>query len=187
LFISIKFVILNIFIIGLGYPLILFVFGQAIFPFQANGSLIRNKEGNIIGSELIGQKMRDEKYFWPRPSAADYNSLKSSASNLPLSSQVLQKDISNRYVNYHTEAGQVIPIDIITSSASGLDPHISPKAAYMQIERIAKTRKINPYRLKYLIDELIERPQYFIFGNYRVNVLKLNLELDERFKTENVR
>jgi potassium-transporting ATPase KdpC subunit len=185
LIISIKiFAVLTV-LCGVIYPLFITGIAQVIFPAKANGSLIM--QGNkVIGSELIGQKFDSIIYFSPRPSATDYNPLPSGGSNLgPTSSKLKQlvTDRSAQFTAFNQLSGsEVIPSEMLMASASGLDPHISPKAAFLQVNRIAKARNFSDeqkQKLQKLIAEQTESPQFLVLGETRINVLKLNLELDK--------
>jgi K+-transporting ATPase ATPase C chain len=155
------------------------------FPSKANGSLIK-KDGKIIGSELIGQKFDTTIYFWSRPSAIGYNPIPSGASNYGPTSDTLKKQVTARrtlFANANSMTDiSTIPKEMIFASGSGLDPHISPEAAYFQLDRVAKARKFNESQkqnVKQLIKNKTEGLQYSLFGEERVNVLALNLELDK--------
>ncbi len=151
---------------GVVYPVVI-TFAAKLFPSQANGSLIY-KEGKIIGSQLLAQKFQSESYFWPRPSAADFGTIPSGASNQGPTNAGLKEQISARRGVR----------DMKFASASGLDPHISPEAAKNQVERIAKARNLDQKALYKLLDRYIEGPQFGLFGEPRVNVLRLNIALD---------
>jgi K+-transporting ATPase ATPase C chain len=178
---------------GVIYPLVITLIGQVIFPNQSNGSLII-KDGNIIGSELLGQNFADSIYFQPRPSAINYNPMPSGASNLGLSSALLKEQVNTRITGFRKNNllsdSVTIPSEMLFASGSGVDPHISIEAAKLQINRIVKSRNINPNNSKLLynlIDSLKEYPQFGVLGNQVVNVLSLNLKLDEesnRWKTQ---
>lgn len=170
---------------GFIYPLVILLIGQIIFPYQANGSLIV-KDGNVIGSELLGQNFSDSIYFQSRPSAINYNPMPSGASNLGLSSALLKEQVNTREIEFRKnnllDDSISVPPDILFASASGVDPHISVESAKLQINRIIKSRNFKPdkSRLIYnLVDSLAEYPQFGILGNQVVNVLNLNLKLDE--------
>lgn len=170
-------------LLGFIYPSLITLIAKTIFPFEANGSLIKN-HGQIVGSALIGQDFSDPKYFWGRLSATTppYNSTASSGSNLGPNNPELIKRVKDRIAElkkYDSNNNLPIPIDLVTSSASGLDPHISILAAEYQVSRIAKTRKIREQILKDMILNNITDRQLFILGEPTVNVLKLNIELDE--------
>src|SRR5512135_731509 len=168
---------------GVVYPLVVTGIAQLLFPAQAGGSVIL-KDGKPVGSSLIGQPFDDPKYFWSRLSATSpspYNGSASSGSNYgPLSSSL--HDAVQGRVQALRQAdpgrGGPIPVDLITASASGLDPHISPAAAYYQVARVARTRRLSEARLRALVDQYTEGRTLGILGEARVNVLLLNRALD---------
>jgi len=168
---------------GIAYPLLVTGVVQLAFPEKANGSLIR-KEGGYAGSELIGQPFDDPKYFWGRPSATpefSYNAASSSGSNLGPSNPTLAEAVKERLKALQkADPGNPssIPIDLVTSSGSGLDPHISPAAASYQAPRVARLRGLSEERVRYLVDQFTEPRQWGFLGEPRVNVLRLNLALD---------
>jgi potassium-transporting ATPase KdpC subunit len=176
-------------ITGVIYPLFVTGLAQVFFPYQANGSLVM-QNNKAVGSEWIGQNFTGSDYFWGRPSttssspytAFDAGTLTgSSGSNLGPLSQTLVDTVGQRVKNLQNADLQnqtLIPVDLVTASASGLDPHISVSAAYYQIPRIARARGLDETIIKNLVDQFIEGPQFGIFGEPRVNVLKLNLALD---------
>lgn len=176
---------------GLLYPGLITGIAQVVFPYQANGSLITDADGNVIGSELIGQQFSDPAYFWGRPSATGpvpYNAAASSGSNYgPLNPALIGPDgiIQSRIDALHeaeAAAGvgntQPVPVDLVTASASGLDPEISPAAAQYQIPRVAALRGIDEATLRALVDRHTQGRTLGVLGEPRVNVLKLNLALD---------
>ena len=175
--------ILLIFILftGIIYPLAITGLAQMIFPFQANGSLVM-ADKKVVGSVLIGQAFNAPQYFWPRPSAVGYNPLPSSGSNLGPTSRVLSEQIQQREQElrslYNLPADASLPADLLFASGSGLDPHISPAAARLQIGRVAQARGLTEERLDALVEQFIEPAQFGVLGEPRVNVLLLNLALD---------
>jgi potassium-transporting ATPase KdpC subunit len=167
---------------GILYPLFITGIGQLFFPWQANGSLI-TKQGTTIGSKLIGQYFTDNKYFWVRPSATTpfpYNAANSSGSNLGPVNIKLFAAVSNRVglLKKMSPQNMAIPIDLVTASASGLDPEISPYAAFFQAHRIAVSRAIPEDLVRKLIAEHIQKRTFRILGEPRINVLELNMALD---------
>jgi K+-transporting ATPase ATPase C chain len=186
---ALKLFLIMTIITGMVYPILITVVGQTLFPEKANGSLIKF-DGKIIGSELLAQKFASDKYFWPRPSAIDYNPLPSGGSNLGPTSAALKDSVmmrKNVLEKVHPGEGKV-PIDLLFASGSGLDPDISPQAAKFQIDRVVRARRLDnegKNKLSKLIEKQIEQPDFGIFGEPRINVLKLNLALDSIFKGEN--
>ena len=170
-------------ITGVAYPLLVTGIAQVLFKDQANGSLIV-KDGKVLGSELIGQPFSDPKYFWSRPSATSpqpYNGASSSGSNQGSTNPALKQAVEGRVKALRDAGGDAakpVPVDMVTASASGLDPHISPAAAEYQLARVAKVRGIGYDKLRELVAAHTEGRQYAILGESRVNVLQLNLALD---------
>ena len=169
---------------GIVYPLVLTGISQVVFPQQANGSLIV-KDGQVAGSELIGQPFDDPKYFWSRPSATSpfpYNAGASSGSNLAVSNPAQVDAIGNRVKKLRESgiaADVAIPIDLVTASGSGLDPHISVTAARIQVPRVARVRGISEDSVRQLLERHTEGRQFGVLGEPRVNVLSLNLAVNE--------
>lgn len=167
---------------GLAYPLAVTGTGQLLFPHQANGSLIV-RHGVVIGSALIGQDFTRPEYFHGRPSAAGngYDAQRSSGTNLAPTNRELVNAVGERAKRIAAETGNTrIPIDLVTSSGSGLDPDISPASAYLQVARVAAARGLPATEVRRLVDRYLQAPMLGIFGASRVNVLALNLALDER-------
>lgn len=166
------------------YPVLILIIGQGIFPFQANGSLIKNSQGEIVGSALIGQSFTSNRYFISRPSSVDYSPVKdglatgiSGGSNLAPSNPDLLKKVKER-IN-QLQSNNITPTaDLVYSSGSGLDPHISIQVAKAQIQRVANARSLNPNQVEILVNKNTENRFLGIFGEPGVNVLKLNLDLD---------
>jgi K+-transporting ATPase ATPase C chain len=182
--IALKFLLVMTILTGVIYPFFITGVAQLAFPARANGSLIK-KNGKIIGSELIGQKFDSSIYFWSRPSAIDYNPIPSGASNFGPTSDKLKKQVEERRKLFATNNSlsdtSTIPKEMLFASASGLDPHISPEAAFLQFNRVAMARNLNEtqkQKVEQLIKSKTEEPQYFLFGEPRINVFELNLALD---------
>lgn len=170
------------------YPLVVFELGQLFFPKQANGSLVLDSNGKPIASTLLGQTFSADKYFNPRPSAAGqgYDSTSSSGSNLGATSQTLRDNVKQRVTDYrkanNLPDNQPVPADAVTASGSGLDPHISIKNALLQLPRVAKARAISEDDLKKLVDRYTDGRDFGILGEPGVNIVKLNLALDGKYK-----
>jgi potassium-transporting ATPase KdpC subunit len=159
---------------GIVYPLAMTGVAQLFFPKQANGSRIID-QNKLVGSDLLAQKFENPKYFWPRPSTADFATLPSGAGNKGPTSADQKKSIDE----WRKKFGDDAPVDLLTASASGLDPHISPEAARSQIPRVAAARKMSVQKISAVVDETVEEPEFGFLGEPRVNVLRLNRVLDQ--------
>lgn len=183
--IALKFLFVMTILTGIIYPLVMTGIAQVTYPSKSNGSLIL-KDGKVIGSELIGQKFDSSIYFWSRPSAIGYNPIPSGASNYGPTSDTLKKLVNARRLNFSTANsitdGFAVPKEMIFASGSGLDPHTSPEAAQLQIDRISEARHFNSdqkQRLLQSVKDMSEKPQFLFLGEERINVLLLNMELDK--------
>jgi K+-transporting ATPase ATPase C chain len=179
---SIRFTLVATVLLGLGYPLLVTGIASMLFPHKAAGSLIL-KDGRVIGSELLAQSFTSDRYFHPRPSANSYDGQNSGGSNLAQSNKTLvtriQGDIDKLVAQ---NPGKPVPIDLVTTSASGLDPDITPDAAFFQAPRVAKARNLSEESMQKLIEQHITGRQLGLLGEARVNVLELNLDLDKLAK-----
>lgn len=182
--ISMKMLLALMVLTGVIYPLAVTGISQIAFNHQANGSPVV-RDGKLIGSELIGQSFDDAKYFWGRPSATSpaYNASASSGSNLGPTNKALVETVENRVKALRAADpanAPLVPVDLATASGSGLDPHLSPQAAEYQIPRVARARGLKEEAVEELVKKFTEDRPFYIFGQPRVNVLKLNLALDEK-------
>jgi K+-transporting ATPase ATPase C chain len=184
---AVKQTVLWTFVTGVVYTLAITVIAQVGFKDRANGSLVM-RDGKIIGSALLAQQFQGTNYFWPRPSACTYGTgpsglVASSGSNLGPTSAPLQTNVMNNVAAFisgnNLPTNTVVPADMAFASASGLDPHISPEAARLQIARVAASRGVSEDKVKALVERFTEPPQWGFLGQARVNVLLLNVALDE--------
>jgi K+-transporting ATPase ATPase C chain len=172
---------------GILYPLLTTGLAQAMFPTRANGSLVTDDRGRTVGSELIGQGFARPEYFWPRPSAAGekgYDAAGSTGSNLGTTSKKLQDRVAAdvaRLRQANPEAQGPVPDELVTASASGLDPHLSPASALWQVPRVARARGVAPERVRAAVEAAIDGRDLGFLGEPRVNVLTLNLAIDRQF------
>jgi K+-transporting ATPase ATPase C chain len=194
LVIALRVTLVTLVLTGIVYPFAMTGLAQLVAPHAANGSLITDDKGAVIGSELIGQSFTNAAYFQPRPSATNdesdsskskpYNATNSGASNYGPTSQALYDRIKGDVERLQKEnpgASGPVPAELVTTSASGLDPHLSPEAAFWQVPRIAKVRGEKPDRVQQVVNDQIESPTFGLLGESRVNVLALNLALDRQF------
>jgi len=174
-------------LLGVVYPLVVTVLAQLIFPRESEGSLIV-RDGKVVGSRLIGQPFNGPGYFYSRPSAAGagYDATSSGGTNLgPTSKKLIEEQVSKRVEELRkTNHNAPMPVDLVTSSASGLDPHITPAAAEFQVARVARERRINEEEVRRLVRECTEERTFGVLGEARVNVLELNLKLDELMRLQ---
>jgi len=174
---------------GLLYPLVTTGLAWLIFPWRSAGSFVKDEHGRLVGSELIGQGFQTPDYFHPRPSAPGkdgWDATSSSGSNLGPTSKKLRETPSGtlkKLAEENPEARGPAPVDLVTSSGSGLDPHLSPAAALWQVPRVARARHVSEDRIRMLVESLTERRDLLVLGEPRVNVLTLNLALDRQFGT----
>jgi potassium-transporting ATPase KdpC subunit len=185
--IAIRTTIVTLVLTGILYPFVMTGLAQVLFPWRANGSLVTDEKGQVVGSELIAQGFANPAYFQPRPSAAGekgYDATSSSGSNLGPTSKKLQDRINEdfkRLKEENPDASGPVPAELVTASASGLDPHLSPEAMLWQAPRVAKARGISAERVKAVVDSSVEGRTFGILGERRVNVLLVNLALDRQF------
>jgi K+-transporting ATPase ATPase C chain len=166
-------------ICAVGYPLVVWGLGQLVFPHKAEGSLVYGRDSTVIGSELVAQPFASDKYFRPRPSACDYKADAASGSNLGTKNPDLRAKIMERAQSLEAADSNPAPVDLVTASGSGLDPHISPEAAYYQAARVAAARKLSLERVRALIGQGTDHSGAILGAPPHVNVLRLNLALDQ--------
>lgn len=186
--IALRVTLVTLLLTGLAYPLLVTALAQVLFPGRAGGSLVRDDHGQLVGSEWIGQGFANAAYFQPRPSAAGdqgYDALASGGSNLGPSSQKLRDRLTTATLLLQARNPQAppgpLPADLLTASASGLDPHLSPEGARWQVPRIAQARRLEPARVRQVVEDHIEGRTLGLLGEPRVNVLRLNMALDRQF------
>ena len=186
LLIALRTTAVTLILTGIIYPYVITGLAQLLFPYRANGSLVIDERGQVVGSELIGQGFANPAYFQPRPSAAGngYDAAASSGSNLGPTSKKLKDRVTQdlaRLKEENSEAPGLVPAELVTTSASGLDPHLSPQTALWQAPRIASVRGVAPERVKTIVEAVTEGRDIGVLGESRVNVLVLNLALDRQF------
>ena len=187
LIVALRFTVATLLVTGVAYPLATTALAQLLFPWRANGSIVSDDKGQALGSELIGQRFDKSFYFWSRPSAAGdqgYDATASTGSNFGVTSKKLNDRVAaevERLRRENPDASGSVPDDLVTASASGLDPHISLAAARWQVARVAKARGVAPARVQALVDNSVEGRELGFLGEARVNVFLLNLALDRQF------
>ncbi|HUM09874.1 MAG TPA: potassium-transporting ATPase subunit KdpC [Myxococcaceae bacterium] len=187
LIIALRVTAVTLVLTGLVYPLVTTGLAQVLFPHRANGSLLQDEAGRVVGSELLGQGFSAPGYFHPRPSAAGkdgWDPTSSGGTNLGATSKKLRDSAADALQKLQTEnpgASGPPPVELVTSSGSGLDPHLSPAGALWQVPRVAQARHVAEDRVRVLVESQIERRDLFVLGEPRVNVLVLNLALDRQF------
>lgn len=183
---GVLFTLTTMVLVGGVYHVLLWGIGRAVFPAQAEGSLLRRPDGRVVGSRLIAQKFERPEYFHPRPSAADYNAASAGGSNYGPSNEEHLKAVRARVdavVARDGVSATQVPSEMVTASGAGMDPHIPPSGAEMQVTRVARSRGLDPGRVRDLVGAQTEPPTLRLLGRTRVNVLELNLALDQAFGT----
>ncbi len=178
---SIRLFISTLVVCCIGYPLIVLGFAQTVFPEKSQGSLLTDAEGNVVGSELIAQSFTEPKYFWPRPSAVDYDASATGGSNLSPTNPAITERAAGLIEAYQLTDEQTVTADMVTTSGSGMDPHITLAAATLQVPRVAEARGISTDEVEQLIEK--HRDAFTLValgGESLVNVLRLNLALDQQ-------
>ena len=187
--ITLRVAAITLLLTGVLYPLGITMVAQVFFPETANGSLLQDESGRVVGSRLIGQSFHQSGYFHPRPSAAAYDGLASGGSNLGTSAALLRQRVTLEIARLRAtnpEASDPLPVELVTTSASGLDPHLSRAAARWQVPRLARARGISPARVCAALEESFNGRDLGFLGEPTVNVLELNLMLDRRFGKANI-
>jgi potassium-transporting ATPase KdpC subunit len=185
--VAVRATVVTLVLTGLIYPFVITGLAQVLFPWRANGSLVTDEKGQVVGSELIGQGFVNPAYFQPRLSAAGekgYDATSSGGSNLGSTSKKLQDRVNEdlkRLKSENPEATGPVPAELVTASASGLDPHLSPEAMLWQLPRVAKARGVAVERVRAVVESYVEGRTFGILGEPRINVLLVNLALDRQF------
>jgi len=181
---AVLYTLVTMLLFGGAYPLLIWGIGRVAFPAQAEGSLLRRADGTVLGSSLIAQKFAKPGYFHPRPSGVDYNAASTGGTNYGPSNPDHLKAVKERLDALTAEEGVPaarVPSEMVTASGAGLDPHIPPQAAELQVARVARARNVEPERVREMVSRHTEGPFLGLFGRDRVNVLELNLALDQAF------
>jgi K+-transporting ATPase ATPase C chain len=181
---GILFTVVTMVLLGGAYHLVIWAIGQAVFASQAEGSLIRRADGTVVGSRLIAQKFARPEYFHPRPSAVDFNAASTGGSNFGPSNPDHLKAVQERIdaiTKQEAVTADRVPSEMVTASGGGMDPHIPPAAAELQVARVASSRKVDAARVRELVTAHTETPTFRFLGRARVNVLELNLAIDQAF------
>jgi potassium-transporting ATPase KdpC subunit len=187
LIIALRVTAVTLVLTGLVYPLVTTGLAQVLFPYRANGSFLENASGEVVGSELLGQGFSARGYFHPRPSSAGkdgWDPTSSGGTNLGATSKKLRDSAADALQKLQAEnpgASGPPPVELVTSSGSGLDPHLSPAGALWQVPRVAQARHVAEDRVRALVESQVERRDLFVLGEPRVNVLVLNVALDRQF------
>jgi K+-transporting ATPase ATPase C chain len=181
LIVALRVTLLTLLLTGVAYPLAMTGLAQVLFPAKANGSMVKDEHGAVVGSELIAQPFTNPGYFQPRPSANAFDGLNSGGSNLGPSSPKLKERIASDAARLKKQNDAEPPLELVTASASGLDPHISPESALWQVPRIARARSVAEERVRVVVSDSVEGRDLGFLGEPRVNVLLLNLALDKQF------
>ena len=185
--VALRTTVVTLILTGIIYPYVMTGLAQVLFPWRANGSLVTNEKGQAVGSELIAQGFSNPAYFQPRPSAAGekgYDATSSGGSNFGVTSKKLQERVAGdvkRLKEENPDAPGAVPVELVTASASGLDPDLSPAAALWQTPRVANARGISPEQVKAIVNSAVEGRTFGFMGEPRVNVLRVNLALDRQF------
>lgn len=174
---SLRLWLVTLLVCVLGYSLLVLAFAQSVAPFRANGSII-TVDGRAVGSELVAQNFTSDRYFWPRPSAADYDAMGAVGSNLSPTSETLAKRAADTIARYGATSANPVPADLVAASGGGLDPHISRGGALYQVQRVARARGIDPAAVARLVEDKVIVPGGPLAPDPIINVLQLNLALD---------
>lgn len=181
---GVRFAAITMLLFGGAYPLVVWAVARPVFRHQAEGSLVTRPDGTVVGSMLIAQAFTGDRYFQPRPSAVDYDAASGAGSNLAATNPDYLAAVRQRVAAVRTREGMpslAVPVDLVTASGAGLDPHLSPAAIDVQVARVATARAVSVSDVRRLVATLTESPILAVFGQRRVNVLRLNLALDAAY------